>query len=329
MEYQYQRGVVGGTFDHLHLGHENLLKAALSQSKFLVIGIVEDVFATEKVFRDSLEPYPLRLAHLTDYLAKLGVKERVEVVPIHDLYGTTLTDRALAAIFVTAETAPNAEKINSGRAKLGLAPLAIEIVPYTLGDDNKIISSRRLREGHIDRAGHSYVKFFLQKSAYRLPDSLRARLQQPLGTIFPDLASAISTIPISAPVITVGDVTTLAFLASPHPPAVSVVDHRTRRHSLSLDSFPPVSFSLDNPASTISPSFADVFLAALAANRKTGKTQIISVTGEEDLLALPALLLAPLGSFVVYGQHGLGLVVTEVTESVKLIAKNLLTEFTQ
>jgi len=41
------------------------------------------------------------------------------------------------------------------------------------------------------------------------------------------------------------------------------------------------------------------------------------VTGEEDLLALPAIVLAPLGSVVLYGQYDKGVVINEVTEELK------------
>jgi uncharacterized protein (UPF0218 family) len=41
------------------------------------------------------------------------------------------------------------------------------------------------------------------------------------------------------------------------------------------------------------------------------------VEGEEDLLTLVAMAVAPLGSFVIYGQPGEGLVVVEVDDAAK------------
>jgi len=55
--------------------------------------------------------------------------------------------------------------------------------------------------------------------------------------------------------------------------------------------------------------------------------QIILVDGEEDLLALPTMLLAPLDTYVVYGQYNLGMVVVRITEEIKSLARNLLTQF--
>jgi uncharacterized protein (UPF0218 family) len=50
------------------------------------------------------------------------------------------------------------------------------------------------------------------------------------------------------------------------------------------------------------------------------------VDGEEDLLTLPAILYAPDGAFVVYGQPYVGVVVAEATKTMKEQVKEFLKE---
>ena len=58
-----------------------------------------------------------------------------------------------------------------------------------------------------------------------------------------------------------------------------------------------------------------------------GKKSWIVVKGEEDLLALPAILFAPLQSVVLYGQMDLGIVAVEVTEENKKEVEVILRKF--
>ncbi|MCL7387968.1 MAG: GTP-dependent dephospho-CoA kinase family protein [Thaumarchaeota archaeon] len=68
-----------------------------------------------------------------------------------------------------------------------------------------------------------------------------------------------------------------------------------------------------NPAGTISTDAANALKEAI----RSGKRAVVYVEGEEDLLTLPAIVLAPLGSMVVYGQPSVGVVAVEVTEDKK------------
>lgn len=68
-----------------------------------------------------------------------------------------------------------------------------------------------------------------------------------------------------------------------------------------------------NPAGTISVKAVNALKEAI----HSGKRIVVYVDGEEDLLTLPAIMLAPLGSMVVYGQPGVGVVSVEVTEDKK------------
>ena len=58
-----------------------------------------------------------------------------------------------------------------------------------------------------------------------------------------------------------------------------------------------------------------------------GRNMVIKVDGEEDLAGVPAILLSPLGSIVLYGQPSVGLVLVEVTEKKKEILLKLINKY--
>jgi phosphopantetheine adenylyltransferase/uncharacterized protein (UPF0218 family) len=319
----YQFAILGGTFDHFHAGHEQLIASAFAFSAHVTIGIVSSLLSPAKLFPASLEDFATRRHTLLAYLRAHQLESRATIIAITDIYGTSLTDPRVEAIFVTAETRANADKINAKRRGLRLAPLTIEVVPYALADDNQVISSSRIRAGEIDRTGHSYLKFFLGKSSYRLPKNLRATLSEPIGPIFTDVAKLVQSMPRSSRVISVGDIVSLDLKKAERPATVSIIDYRTQRHDLNKNElkeyFQVVNSRLENPAGSINPQIAEYLT--------TNMPQVIAVTGEEDLLALPAILLAPLDSYILYGLTDLGVVVVKVTEETKALVKNYLAQF--
>jgi len=80
-----------------------------------------------------------------------------------------------------------------------------------------------------------------------------------------------------------------------------------------------------NPPGHITNELVNAVKEAYLGIIKDGKQRIIEVDGEEDLAGVPAVLLAPLGSLVLYGQPGEGVVVVEVTEERKETLLSILT----
>jgi cytidyltransferase-like protein len=331
MTYTYRSAILGGTFDHLHLGHARFLSTAFAQAKHLTIGLVQNLLSTDKSFIISLEDYAQRLATLRSELSKLDVSSRAEIIPLSDIFGTSLTDPSIQAIFVTQATHANAGLINDERSKLAFPPLRIITIPYELGDDSQIISSGRIRAGLIDRQGHSYLKLFKQKKTYHLPNSLRASLQTPLGTVITDLTTLSKVIPPQSSLISVGDIVSLDLYQAGYTLLISIIDHHTRRHAIDpqeIQKYFPVSHHrVTNKRGTINPGVADIFLTSLKSSTLTKQTQVIFVEGEEDLLTLPAILLSPLDTYVIYGQYQVGMCIVKVTEELKTQTKLLLAQF--
>ena len=159
---------------------------------------------------------------------------------------------------------------------------------------------------------------------YRLPYHLRPLLADPFGPIH----NSGETIRKCAGriVIAVGDVVTQTFLDAAVLPKLMVIDGVTQRGAVvegALENLPihgVKHVEMDNPAGTISMQLISAMDSAI---RGKGST-IIHVTGEEDLAALPAMILAPEGAAVCYGQPNRGVVVVVVTPVVRQRAKDIL-----
>jgi len=162
----------------------------------------------------------------------------------------------------------------------------------------------------------------------RLPESLRAELKDPLGPIYTDADALLAD--ASKPLVAVGDVVTAHLLEANYTPAVALVDERTERAAVDdwvADAIADAEgfdyrLTVENPAATLSPPLLLALRAALA--EAGDASTLLIVDGEEDLATLPALLAAPAGATVVYGQPGEGMVRITVDADATALARDLL-----
>ncbi|WP_280587150.1 GTP-dependent dephospho-CoA kinase family protein [Halorubrum sp. Boch-26] len=166
-----------------------------------------------------------------------------------------------------------------------------------------------------------------------LPDSLRDAFKDPLGPVTTDadelLAGAAETrgerVAPDAPIIAVGDVVTYHLREAGRVPHVALIDGKTEREAVDAEIESALAaaddrrVSVENPAASLSAEL----LAALNEALSAAEPVIIEVTGEEDLAALPAILAAPDGASVVYGQPGEGMVRVPVTPESRAEAREL------
>lgn len=333
MQYKFHRSLVGGTFDRFHRGHQKLVTTAFEQSEKVIIGIATDELFKNKSFANLIEDYQTREQSVSHFLSQQSLENRFEIVPIHDFYGTSLTDRNLDAIFITESNKENVAKMNEEREKLGFTMLQIITVPYVFGNDNLVISSERIRKGEIDREGNSYVKLFVTQEVFILPESAREDLRHPIGVIEKDMQEVVSRLESNTMLIAVGDIVAESVAKIAKPAAISVIDGKTRRHQIDLSEgvnllhLEGVKIHVDNPAGTITKKGALSLQKAFADFEMTQRKQLIVVSGEEDLLAIPAILFAPLNAAVLYGQFDKGIVVVQVTEQNKKRVYDLFGKF--
>ncbi|KAJ1730539.1 hypothetical protein LPJ72_004424 [Coemansia sp. Benny D160-2] len=117
---------LGGTFDHLHVGHKILLTAAaLAATKRVVCGISTDTLLENKKYREQLESYRTRELSVLLFLRKIRKDLIFELVPIDDPYGPTATDASIGALAVSHETLYASNALNLRRAEHKMPPMAL------------------------------------------------------------------------------------------------------------------------------------------------------------------------------------------------------------
>lgn len=156
-----------------------------------------------------------------------------------------------------------------------------------------------------------------------LPPELRPELKEPLGPIYTDAEALLAD--AGAPIVAVGDVVTAHLVEAGRVPDVALVDERTERSPVDEEVTAAITgfdreVAVDNPAATLTAEL----LSALVDAYGSGETTLLRVDGEEDLAALPAILLAPAGSTVVYGQPGAGMVRVAVDREATEFVRGLL-----
>lgn len=158
-----------------------------------------------------------------------------------------------------------------------------------------------------------------------LPDSLRTALAEPFGPILQtdELRDALRPDDL---ILSVGDVVSMTLHALGIQPKLFVCDYKTQRGDDSEDyrrvlgAWGDREIQVHNPAAQLTMAAWDAVADALA----TGGTTRIVIEGEEDLLGLPCIALAPEGAVMLYGMPHQGVVFCRVTSALKARAASLL-----
>ncbi|MBF8249720.1 MAG: transf like protein [Candidatus Levybacteria bacterium] len=329
---KYNLVVCGGTFDHFHKGHRVFLSYVFSVGKRIIVGVTSDEYVAKSKIKNQkskLETFEKRKQAVLKFVEKEKAANKVEIVKINDLFGPTLAkDLAIDGIVVSAESKKGAEIINQRRKKLGLKELKLFIAPQVLAEDGKPISSARIRNGEINRAGRLYIKPVWLKTDLVLPENLRAEFQKPFGILDFNVLKHQNKF---SWIVSVGDVTTKKLNELGIDQRLSVIDFKVAR-KVAFSSLADLSFagdekvmSAENPAGHIT---HDLFSTVLDIfNSDPGKKIILKIEGEEDLAVLPLILASPLSTIIYYGQPNEGLVRVLVSEEIKEKAYKLVNKF--
>ncbi|KAL6712662.1 hypothetical protein ACN47E_000539 [Coniothyrium glycines] len=152
---------VGGTFDHLHIGHKLLLTmftfvlADVAEPRVLTVGITGDALLVNKKYAEQLESWKRRQEATHEFLsslvwfgaeddARIRVQEfhepgpnghavhveyptglTVRYVEIWDPFGPTITDKEITALVLSLETRGGGEAVNKKRNEQGWDPLEV------------------------------------------------------------------------------------------------------------------------------------------------------------------------------------------------------------
>jgi len=320
---KYKYIVLGGTFDHFHAGHKALLKKAFELGKNVTIGISTEKLYKDKFLFETIESYEIRKKSVEKFIKKYLTNGRgVDIISLFEFRGGADNIKNIEAIIVSKSTYPNALIINQLREKNKLPLLRIVIADDVLADDGKLISSERIRAGEIDRTGQVYSNFF--KKTLVLSEAFKEKLRKPMGKIYKSVGAIFKSPEKPTMVIAVGDIIAMELEKERLIPDVKIIDYKTRRTllkgSVLLRSVP----NTINDPGTINPQSAKAVKLAINKFLSTKKSQTIIINGEEDLLALPAILFAPLNSLVLHGHWQYGIIAIKIDEEIKNKILNLL-----
>ena len=137
---------MGGTFDHLHKGHEILISTALSISNNIVIGLTTKELLVNKQYTSKLEDYNTREKNLKLFISSFADVKRVKIIKLSDPYGPPVNDPEYEGLVVSQETYKAGLKMNEIREIKGFKPLTLIVIPIVKDEDNKKLSSTSIRE---------------------------------------------------------------------------------------------------------------------------------------------------------------------------------------
>ena len=324
-------GLLGGTFDRLHDGHRALILGTSLECDHLQIHVTSDSMITDK--DPLIQDIDTRLKQLQEMLIQESINASLHV--LHDKYGPAVSLEKCSVIGCTEETLSSCEEINKIRMKGGLSPLRIVKIGHILDEGGQILSSSRIRSGIVDQNG----KFWLNDSEttldYSMPKILDEELKQPMGKLFPGpiedpsvaMDLALETISDELKIIAVGDVTVYSLQIAKREVWISVIDgmtHRTKWDKFEqIDLKAKLLINAKNPPGMLTNS---IFEACSKATSQSENVTIL-VDGEEDLVPIPLILMAPLGTILLYGQPNEGVIVREIDISAKRRARRFLNSF--
>jgi inosine/xanthosine triphosphatase len=143
---------VAGTFNVLHDGHKALLNRAFEVADQVVIGTTSDRMASAD--RGSCVSIEIRRRELEAFLEG---RSNYSIFEIDDIYGPPEIMDKVDILVVSEETIGNGEKVNEERARRGLHPLELSVVPLVMSDRGEKISSTSILKGSYGRTGSSKV----------------------------------------------------------------------------------------------------------------------------------------------------------------------------
>ncbi len=323
---KYKFCVVGGTFDHIHMGHKTLLTTALMFSEKLLVCITSDAYVKKmrKIAEDRIEPFHLRRKNIEEFLIKASASfvfcelNDPFTPALHSKYASNIDSIAISS---DPDVLERTRMLNKLRIRFGLNQLSIIQIPLIRDPYGKIFSSTRYRINDYFPEPHP-PELILRKS---ILDDIR----RPKG----DIADKPSDLPEpnefkNKGIIVIGDDAFRNLVKAEYPISVGILDFKAKRVSLSYtvlrsdnatEAIPAI--PCFNEAGKISTFSWFSTLISFVQNQST----IIRVFGEEDLMGFPATILAPEGALIVYGDPFLKkLVYYRVNDEHKLNALDLL-----
>jgi uncharacterized protein (UPF0218 family) len=161
----------------------------------------------------------------------------------------------------------------------------------------------------------------------KITDKIKKKLKKPLGILLKGNAKENALIIKNLiksenppKIITVGDIVTENLLKSGINIDLYIIDKKTLRGKYEPDIKLCGKLKIKNIQGTINSEIWNSIDKVLSNDKENE----IIIDGEEDLLGLPCVILAPKGSYVIYGQPNEGMVLIKVTDKKKLEVQRII-----
>lgn len=129
-----KHGVMGGTFDRLHMAHKLLLTELVLRSKEKVtIGVTDDNMIQDKVLSELIEDYEVRAENVRNFIKEICPDIECIIEPISDPFGPSIVDSTMDLLLVSKETEKGGLKVNEVRKSKSLKELIL--LPMDLIDE--------------------------------------------------------------------------------------------------------------------------------------------------------------------------------------------------
>jgi len=151
---------------------------------------------------------------------------------------------------------------------------------------------------------------------YLLKDEQKDELRKPLGKVVKEIKKE----ELHGMVVSVGDAVTIWLEEHEIKPDVAIIDYKIERKKHSKKFENGTVIKVRNPAGRITKQLWEAIKRAYEMKERIR----IEVDGEEDLAALPAILMAPMGANVIYGLPSHGMVVVKVGEKEKEVVRKFI-----
>lgn len=305
---RYVKAAVGGTFDHFHAGHEQLIRTALHNADQLVIGVTNTALIAHKPLSHLIESYQQRLNTVLNFLQHEHADDRVKLIELTNPFGPTVTDTEIDSLIVSEMTAPGAKRVNQERANRSFPPLPVVITPMVSDEVGDHISSTAIRRGQISRYGRVFKKLFEHDIVFT-SDQLNV-LKTPQGNTLIQLEKINAS-----RIFLIGDVVTKYFVDHNLTFTFAITDGKSRKQPVDFILPNVTKIPMYNKPGTIDSQLAQKLITAFR-NDKSGT--IYQIDGEEDLLAFIPCLTEHLETAILYGQPDGGIVMITLTEAEKI-----------